>query len=131
MKTSFDPFFRNFLEMDAQAFEGKKNVPAVNISEDASSYQLEFAAPGFNKEDLKVKIKNDTLIVSAEKEESKEKEDKKFTRREYNFQSFSRSFYLPEQVKEDEIEATYENGILHLNLPKAIKEETHKEIAVK
>ena len=81
------------------------------------------------KEDFKIDVDGNILTISAEKEEKKEEKDKRYNRREYNYSSFSRSFTLPDKVKQEDIQATYENGVLALLLPK--KEEARKAVAVK
>ena len=108
--------------------------PAVNITEGKSGYNLELAAPGLQKKDFKIDVNGNLLTISAEKEEKKEeKKDEKYTRKEYNYSSFSRSFTLPEEVQQDKIEASYDGGILKLALPKNEKatEKNHKAITIK
>jgi HSP20 family protein len=102
-------------------------IPAVNIKEDNKTYKIELVAPGFAREDLKVDVDNDILTISAEKREEKSDGDgdgreERFTRREYSYSSFSRSFTLPQNSTADKIDAKYENGVLKLTLPK--KEES-------
>jgi len=94
-------------------------LPAVNIKETDSNYELEIAAPGMKKEDFKVELDNNMLTISSEKEvKNKEKEDN-YTRREFSYQSFYRSFNLPEnKVEGNKITAQYTDGILHLSIPK-------------
>jgi HSP20 family protein len=105
--------------------------PAVNISETPTSYEVEVAAPGFNKEDFSVKVEDDVLIISAETKEEKKEEEKNYTRREYTYNSFTRSFRLPNNVKEGEIKATYTDGMLKLAMPKVAEEvKKAKEIEV-
>ena len=97
------------------------SVPAVNVKEEADAYQVEVAVPGMKKEDFKVELDHDLLKISAHQEDKKEEKDEagKYTRREFRYQSFERSFRLPKnQVNGDKIEARYEDGILHLHLPK-------------
>ncbi len=137
VKTNFEPLFKNLFDMENTNCNTNANTPAVNIAENETAYHLEFSLAGYKKEDLKINIENDTLTVSAnldsdreKKENTTEGEDKKYTRREYSTKSFSRSFYLPEQVKEKNIDATLENGILSLTLPKAEKVKA-KEISIK
>jgi len=123
VKTNFEPLFKNLFENETLSRTDKNALPAVNIAENEKEYHLEFSLAGYQKEDLKVNLENDTLTVSAsiEKESSKEDEDKTYTRKEYVAHSFSRSFYLPEKVKEKDIVAHFENGVLTLSLPKAAK----------
>lgn len=101
------------------------NVPSVNIKETSKEYTLEVAAPGLERKDFNIEVENNTLKISAEKEEKKEekKESNGYSRKEYSYNSFSRSFFLPENVKEAAIDAKYENGILKVHVPKA--KETH------
>lgn len=93
-------------------------VPAVNIRETDKSFVLEVAAPGFDKGDFNVNVENDLLTISAKKETKKEEEEKGYTRREFSYSSFSRSFTLPDSVNADNIKGTYNNGILTVELPK-------------
>ncbi|TNE59650.1 MAG: Hsp20/alpha crystallin family protein [Bacteroidetes bacterium] len=109
------------------------SIPAVNVTENKKEFRLEVAAPGFNKEDFKLEVKNGYLTISGESKFNEEKEDEKFMRREFRFNSFSRSFTLPDNVKEDKIEAIYKDGILQVVLPKMKeeKEELIKSIPIK
>jgi HSP20 family protein len=105
----------------------------VNIAENDKVYSVEVVAPGFKKEDFKVKVEDDILTISAEtksekKEEGKEKE---YTRREYNYNAFTRSFRLPDNVRDDSISASYKDGILTLELPKSkVQTKATKEITI-
>lgn len=93
--------------------------PAVNVKEDTDGFSLSVAAPGYAKEDIEVKVDDNILTVSSEKkEENTEKEGEKFTRREFKYAAFKRTFTLPETVDATNISANYENGILHINIPK-------------
>ncbi|UCE93606.1 MAG: Hsp20/alpha crystallin family protein, partial [Flavobacteriaceae bacterium] len=105
-------------------------IPAMNIKETEDSYDIEIAAPGFNKKDFEVCIENGVLKIEAENSEEKKKEKKDYTRREFNYNSFYRSFTLPENVNEDEkIDATYKRGILKLVLNKVpVVETTPKQM---
>ena len=94
------------------------NLPAVNIKEGEKGFELELAVPGGKKEDFKVEIDNDVLTISNEVQTSNEKSQEKYTRREFSYSSFKRSFTLPETVDSSKIDATYESGILKLALPK-------------
>ena len=124
--TLFDDFFKPFNELfDNSRFWGRAaTVPAVNIIENKDHYKVTLAVPGVKKEDFKIDVDNRTLTISAEKEEKMEEKEDRYTRREYNYTSFSRSFTLPEDVKQDAIEARYEDGVLNLLLPR--KEEAQK-----
>ncbi|KAB1157612.1 Hsp20/alpha crystallin family protein [Flavobacterium luteum] len=103
-----DLFNSNFLEV----------VPEANIIENNKEYQIELAAPGLERKDFKVEVNNDVLSISAEKEEESKKEDKNYRTREFSYNSFYRSFALPQNLVTDKIDAKYENGILKLVLPK-------------
>jgi len=96
-------------------------VPSVNIKETDNSYEVEMAAPGIKKEDFKVELDNNVLTISSERTDEREEggEKEKYSRREFSYQSFQRSFSLPtEVVDEDKIEAHYRDGMLHLTIPK-------------
>lgn len=98
--------------------EFNNSIPAVNIKEDSKQFDIEFAAPGFSKNDFKIDVENDLMTVSAEKKEEKNDENKRFTRREFSYNSFSRSFTLPQSVNAEKIDAKYADGVLHLQVPK-------------
>ena len=104
-------------------------MPSVNITENGNHYNVSLAAPGLKKDDFKIHIDGNMLTISSEKEEKKEEKDEKYTRKEYNYSSFSRSFTLPEDVKQDGIDAKYEDGILTLKLPR--KEDAKKATVTK
>jgi HSP20 family protein len=94
-------------------------LPAVNIKETADAFAVEMAAPGMAKDDFKIELNNDLLTISSEKKnENETKEGETYTRREYSYQSFSRSFTLPKTVDAEKISAKYENGVLSLTIPK-------------
>jgi len=117
----FDKFFEgNLMDWNNWNYSSTDTtLPAVNVKEDNDSYMIEVAAPGMTKEDFKVDYENGRLTISSErKNESKEK-DGNYTRREFSYQSFQRSFTVPENiVNGDKIAATYKEGILHISLPK-------------
>ena len=115
-------------------WDKQMTLPAVNISEGKENYKVSLAAPGLQKDDFKIDLKGNMLTISSEKEESKEDNDSRYTRREYSYSSFSRSFTLPEEVNQEKIEASYKDGVLHVTLPKkedAKKLTMSKHIAVK
>jgi HSP20 family protein len=116
--TIWEDFFNNDLfNLPALASRGT-TVPAVNITETDTEYILELAAPGMKKSDFHVNIDRNVLTVSSEKEEEKEEKDKNYTRKEFSYSSFERSFTLPESIEQDKIDAKYTNGVLKLVLPK-------------
>lgn len=96
----------------------KHNVPAVNVKETETGFELEMAIPGRKKEDFKVEIDNDELTISSEMETEKNKTEENYTRKEFSFTSFKRLFTLPETVDMEKIDASYEDGILKFVLPK-------------
>jgi HSP20 family protein len=102
---------------DFNNFERKDYVP-VNVIETEKSYLLNVVAPGFEKTDFKVNLDSNLLTVSADKKTDSTEETRKEIRREYNFRSFKRSFTLDEKIDATNIEASYINGVLTLNLPK-------------
>jgi len=94
-------------------------LPSVNIKEDANGFEVEMAVPGLRKDDFKITLHNQVLSISSEKKFEKEtKEGQEFTRKEFSYQSFCRSFNLPQTVESDKIEARYENGILKVAIPR-------------
>ncbi len=101
-------------------------VPAVNVLEKEKSFELEVAAPGLEKKDFNITVDNGVLTISCEKETEKEDKNKNYTRREYSYTNFARSFTLPDNVKGDDISAKYDNGILRITLPKT--EETKAKL---
>ena len=118
----FDDFFsKDLFDWSNSNFsmEGT-TVPAVNVKETAESFVVEMAAPGMKKEDFKVELNNNVLTISSElKHENEQKENERWTRKEFSYQTFQRSFQLSrEAVDADNIQAKYENGVLHLIIPK-------------
>lgn len=103
-------------------------IPAVNIKETAENYEVEVAAPGMTKDDFKVQLDGNSLTISAEKrkEQKEEREDERYSRKEFSYQSFQRTFTLQKEVVDiDKIQAKYENGLLLLLVPK--KEEAKQK----
>lgn len=112
--------------------EFENTIPSVNIKENNKEFNIELAAPGFNKNDFKVSVEDNILTISAEKKEEKKEENERFTRKEFSYNTFSRSFTLPQSVNTDKIDAKYADGILKLCIPKkeAAKTLPKKEIKV-
>lgn len=100
------------------------SMPAVNIREDEKRFTLELAVPGIDKKDLKIDINEDVITISSEHKEEKEENSDDFKRREFSYSSFCRSFYLPENVTKEKIDASYKDGILTVILPKQEEEKT-------
>ncbi len=109
-------------------------LPAVNVKENDNEYLIDVAAPGLKKGDFKVNYDNGRLTIASEKkEEHEEKDGERVTRKEFSYQSFQRSFNVPENVvNADKIGAKYEDGILHVTLPKReeAKPKPAKEIKI-
>lgn len=108
-------------------------VPAANITENDEEFDVELAVPGLKKEDFKIAIENQQLTISCVQKEKKETKNEQYTRREYSYESFNRSFILPEAVNADNISANYADGVLKIVLPKKelAKIEPKKQIKVK
>ncbi len=127
----YDNMFTDFLGTDRlltnDFFRDDKWMPAMNIKENDENFEIELAAPGFNKKDFEITIENGILHISAEKKVEKEED---FTRKEFSYTSFTRSFTLLDNVNDgDKINAKYKNGILKLTLAKLHEDEiTHKRI---
>jgi HSP20 family protein len=128
--TVFEDFFKPWNEwFDKGSIWGSiLKVPAVNITENPDNYAVFVAAPGMKKNDFKINIEGNMMNISCEKEETIDEKEKKYTRKEYSFTSFSRSFTLPDDVLRSKIEATYEDGVLKMKLPKS--EESKKTAAI-
>lgn len=135
-KNAVNPWFSDVFDSiinDSRLNERFVNkVPAVNIAETENQYHIELAVPGLKKEDLKISLDKNVLTVSAEKKTENVDESKKYSKREYSYNSFVRSFTLPELADQSKIEAEYTDGVLKLNVAK--KEEAKvqtREIFVK
>lgn len=104
-------------------------IPAVNIKETANSFEVEMAAPGMTKKDFRIELDSNVLTITSEKNmEQEQKDGERYSRKEFSYQSFQRTFTLPKEVVDDEkIEAKYENGVLYLVIPK--KEEAKQKPA--
>ena len=100
-------------------------IPAVNIIEGRDDFRIEVAAPGLDKNDFKIDVKNNVLFISSEKRQEDERTGEKIMRREFSYSSFSRSFSLPNTVDTDKISATHKDGILSISIPK--KEEAREK----
>jgi HSP20 family protein len=113
----------------ASRFDGNK--PAVNIKENDKEFLLEVAAPGLKKEDFNISFEKDHLVISASKKTEEKEESHQVKRTEFHFESFERSFLLPEErVDIDQINAKYQDGILKLVIPKKEEQKTIKQITV-
>ncbi|GEP92374.1 HSP20 family protein [Chitinophaga terrae (ex Kim and Jung 2007)] len=117
----FDDFFsRELFNWSNNNFSSTSTtVPAVNIRENDHNFEVEVAAPGMEKKDFKITLEGNTLTISSSRENQYTQEDDRYTRKEFSYQSFQRSFELPKDVvDQNHIEAKYENGLLKLVIPK-------------
>jgi len=123
----------NIFDNDLGDFFGKRfSDPAANIIENSDSFHLEIAAPGMVKDDFKINLENNILTISVEVEDQKREEGRNYSRKEFYYGSFSRSFTLPKTIDLENIKADYESGILKIALPKKdeAKVEIKKEIRI-
>jgi HSP20 family protein len=95
------------------------NRPAANIIDNEKDFNIELAVPGMAKDDFNINLEDDIMTISVERKEEEVKEDKNFTRREFRYDEFSRSFSLPDIVDQEKIKADYQNGVLSVMLPKS------------
>lgn len=122
-KTSFpkvwDEWFSDFFrQVPDLSLPNTQNMPAVNVKETERAYEIEAALPGMKKEDISVRVENGILQLKAEQKSEFESKEDNYTRKEFSYQSFSRSFRLPENAEPDQIEASYTDGILRLSIAK-------------
>ena len=103
-----------------------QTLPAVNVLETPEAFTLELAAPGLKKEDFKLNVNGQKLVISAQIEKTTDENPAKYTRKEFSFASFQRVFTLPKTIDSDKIEANYQDGILYVALPK--KEEVLEKV---
>ena len=127
----FDDFFKPWNEWLGNGGSWGKvlTVPAVNITENNDDFKVTVAAPGLKKNDFTIDVEGNMLTISSEKEENFEQKEARYTRKEYSYTSFNRSFSLPEEVNQGKIEASYAEGVLTVVLPK--KEEAKKQTVAK
>ena len=131
----FDRFFNSdLMDWNLTNFSSTNTtLPAVNVKETDDDYILEVAAPGMSKKDFKVNFQNNVLTVSSEKQEEKDENDDNYTRREFCYQSFQRSFTVSQQnVDTDKMTASYADGILSVKIPKReeVKPKPAREIKI-
>ena len=128
-RRSYKPFtFQDFFNEDIIPTFSRPStsLPAVNIREDGKAFYLDLAVPGMDKKDLRIEVKDDMLTISSEHKEEKNEEQDGYKRKEFSYNSFCRSFYLPEDVNSESIGANYRDGILNVEIPK-LDEEKKKE----
>lgn len=105
-------------------------APSTNIIEKNDGFELQMAVPGIHKKDVKINMQKNVLSITSEKEVEKEDEGMKYTRREFVYGTFCRSFTLPDTIDTDKISADFKNGILKVNLPKKEETKISKEISI-
>ena len=117
MSSIFDGFFNRDDDF-ISGFKRKIEFPVVNVSETETAFKLEVAAPGMKREDFKIELEENTLIISSELKEEYEEVEKNYTSKEYSYESFKRSFWMPENAKAEAIGAIFMEGVLEINIPK-------------
>ncbi len=120
-RTLFDDFFsRELFNWGNNNFSSTlTTIPSVNIKENPDNFEVEVAAPGMEKQDFQITLEGNLLTISSSKKNRKEESDTNYTRKEFSYQAFQRSFELAKNVVDEEnIEARYENGVLKLTIPK-------------
>ena len=124
-------FGRDLFDLGNVAAAGA-TLPSVNIKETKDNFIVEVAAPGMRKNDFKVRLENNQLIISSEKESSDEKSDQEYTRKEFSYESFQRTFTLPQSAVSENITAKYQDGVLDITIPKKEeeKQKPSKEIKI-
>ena len=129
----FDRLFNNDM-FNRDFSETNTTLPSVNIKETEDEFGVEVAVPGFNKNDFNIELNNNELTISSEKkDENEQKDGERYTRREFSYQSFRRTFTLPNTVDGEKISAQYKDGVLHVNIPKReeAKPKPVRQIAIK
>ena len=115
----FDNFFDNSIGTEFLSnFNTGITLPAVNIKETNNDFILELAIPGMKKSDFIIDVENKILSISSEVTKEQEEKDEIYTRREFGYSSFKRTFTLPDSIESDKVKASYEDGILMVTLPK-------------
>lgn len=120
-----DLFFKDHMSGDINT------TPSANIKESAHSFEIELAAPGFDKKDFALELNDGVLTLSAGRKLDNEEETDQYTIREFSYKHFRRNFQLPENINIEGINARYEQGLLHVSIPKKEAKKTVKTITVK
>jgi len=118
MPSTLNDFFSDYLNDDVLQKDFFKSIPSVNIMESPADFKIELAVPGINKNDFKIEVDKGILTISAEKKEEVNDENQRYTRKEFSYSSFKRSFSLPDQADAEKVAAEYKDGVLMLNIPK-------------
>ena len=116
----FDEMIEPWNDWFSRSTTRMTELPAVNIIENEKDFTVQMAAPGLKKDDFRIDVNNNLLTISAETEEDKKTKEENYTRREYSYTSFTRSFNLPENTLMNDIKAKYEDGVLKLVIPKKL-----------
>ena len=134
MKWTNNPVLNEMLNgMQRRPYQNDYNFnrPAANIIDNENDFTIELAVPGMQKKDFKINIEKEILSISVENQESKEKVEKNYSRREFRYDGFCRSFSIPETINQDEIKADYKSGVLSIRLPKSEEvQQKSKEIKI-
>lgn len=129
---TFSNFFDRFFNDDFFSNrEGSSFSPKVDIAESEKEFEIQFHIPGVKKEEINIDVNKDRLTVSGERKMKDEKKEKNFHSVESYYGTFRRSFYLPENVDADKIDAAYNDGILNIVIPKDVKKEKKRLISIK
>jgi HSP20 family protein len=126
-RRSFRPFYMpGIFDDDFFPVLSKKtnSIPSVNIRENDKDYLLDLAVPGIDKKDLKIDINEDVLTISSETKSESEESKNGYSRKEFSYSEFCRSFYVPDNVDTEKIEANYKDGVLTVALPKQAEEKS-------
>tara|TARA_X000000368_G_scaffold87219_1_gene66324 strand:+ start:112 stop:534 length:423 start_codon:yes stop_codon:yes gene_type:complete len=124
----FDDFFTNTDKLDTNY--NKHTIPAVNVKEHEKGFVIELAIPGMKKEDLNIELENNKLSISNENELEENDESGKYTKREFAYGRFQRTFNLPKNVEEKKIVGDYKDGILSVSIPISKENKLAKKIAI-
>lgn len=129
----WDDFFNDRVFNSVNNSYGHTTSPAVNIEEGEKEFSIEVAVPGLSRKDFRIEVEDDVLTISSEDKQKKEDKKRNYTRREFSYHSFKRSFQLPETVDQDQIKASHESGVLSITLPKKdeVVQKAPKQIEVK
>jgi HSP20 family protein len=130
LREDFDDIVRDFFTGFSNISIGRGVYPLLDIKEDKEKFIIDIEVPGIDKNDLKISIKKNNLVVQGEKKEEKKKEEESYLRVERSYGNFMRSVNLPAEVDQSQITAQYKNGVLKITLPK-IQKEKAKEVEIK
>jgi HSP20 family protein len=129
----WDDFFNDSFFRNVNPYTCNSTSPAVNVAEEDNAFRIEVAVPGLTREDIRIDLENDVLTIASEEKKSKEEKNHRSVRREFNDNTFKRSFQLPETIDLDNIKAKHESGILTIELPKKdeVVQKAPKQIEIK